>query len=64
MEYKYLRKVDSTPWYLSLAGLGRSEVVYNPETGYYYMFLAYGSLAVEYNTRVVRARSMNGRGWI
>ena len=36
------------------------EVVYNPETGYYYMFLAYGSLAVEYNTRVVRARSMNG----
>lgn len=36
------------------------EVVYNPETGYYYMFLAYGSLAVEYSTRVVRARSMNG----
>lgn len=36
------------------------EDVYNPETGYYYMFLAYGSLAVEYNTRVVRARSMNG----
>lgn len=36
------------------------EVVYNPETGYYYMFLAYGSLAVGYNTRVVRARSMNG----
>lgn len=36
------------------------EVVYNPETGYYYMFLAYGSLAVEYNTRVVRARSMKG----
>lgn len=36
------------------------EVVYNPETGYHYMFLAYGSLAVEYNTRVVRARSMNG----
>lgn len=36
------------------------EVVYNPETGYYYMFLAYGSLAVKYNTRVVRARSMNG----
>ena len=35
-------------------------VVYNPETGYYYMFLAYGSLEVEYNTRVVRARSMNG----
>ena len=24
LEYKYLRKVDSTPWYLSLAGLGRS----------------------------------------
>ncbi|WP_304210759.1 arabinan endo-1,5-alpha-L-arabinosidase [Phocaeicola plebeius] len=36
------------------------EVVYNLETGYYYMFLAYGSLAVEYNTRVVRAQSMNG----
>ena len=36
------------------------EGVYNPETGYYYMFLAYGSLEVEYNTRVGRARSMNG----
>lgn len=36
------------------------EVVYNPETGYYYMFLAYGTLAVEYNTRVVRAQTING----
>lgn len=36
------------------------EVVYNPETGYYYMFLAYGSLAVEYNTRVLRSQSVNG----
>lgn len=36
------------------------EVVYNSETGYYYMFLAYGTLAVEYNTRVVRARTING----
>ena len=36
------------------------EVIYNPETGYYYMFLAYDELAVAYNTRVCRARNITG----
>ena len=36
------------------------EVVYNPETGYYYLFLAYDELAVAYNTRVVRSRNITG----
>ena len=36
------------------------EVVYNPETGYYYLFLAYDGLDVPYNTRVVRSKNVNG----
>ncbi len=36
------------------------EVVYNPETGYYYLFLAYDGLDVPYNTRVVRSRKIDG----
>lgn len=37
-----------------------AEVVYNPETGYYYLFLAYDGLDVPYNTRVVRSKNVNG----
>lgn len=36
------------------------EIVYNPETGYYYLFLAYDGLAVPYNTRVARSQSVTG----
>lgn len=36
------------------------EVIYNPETRYYYMFLAYDELSVAYNTRVCRSRSITG----
>ena len=36
------------------------EIVYNPETDYYYMFLAYDELSVAYNTRVCRARKITG----
>lgn len=36
------------------------EVIYNPETGYYYLFLAYDGLDVPYNTRVVRSKNVNG----
>ncbi len=36
------------------------EIVYNAETGYYYLFLAYDALGVPYNTRVVRSKSING----
>lgn len=36
------------------------EIIYNPDTGYYYLFLAYDGLSVAYNTRVVRASSIAG----
>ncbi|MCD8042495.1 MAG: arabinan endo-1,5-alpha-L-arabinosidase [Tannerellaceae bacterium] len=36
------------------------EVIYNPETGYYYLFLAYDALEVPYNTRVARAERITG----
>ena len=36
------------------------EVVYNPETGYYYLFVAFDALDVPYNTRVVRSRNVDG----
>jgi arabinan endo-1,5-alpha-L-arabinosidase len=36
------------------------EIIYNPETGYYYLFLAYDELSVAYNTRVCRSRNING----
>lgn len=36
------------------------DVIYNPQTQKYYMFMAYGQLAVAYNTRVVRADHPEG----
>ncbi len=36
------------------------EVIYNPETKYYYLFVAYDGLDVPYNTRVVRSRNIDG----
>lgn len=36
------------------------EIVYNPETQYYYLFLAYDGLDVPYNTRVLRSRNVDG----
>ncbi len=36
------------------------EVVYNPATGYYYLFLAYDNLEVAYNTRVARSTNIYG----
>jgi len=36
------------------------EVIYNPATNYYYLFLAYDELSVNYNTRVCRSRNING----
>ena len=41
-------------------GLEGPEIIYNPDTGYYYMFLAYDELAVAYNTRVARSTSILG----
>lgn len=36
------------------------EVIYNSITQYYYLFLAYDELSVNYNTRVCRAKNING----
>ena len=36
------------------------EIIYNEETGYYYLFLAYDELSVAYNTRVCRSTSITG----
>lgn len=36
------------------------EIIYNSDTGYYYLFLAYDELSVAYNTRVARSTSITG----
>lgn len=36
------------------------EIIYNEDTGYYYLFLAYDELSVAYNTRVARSTSIDG----
>ena len=41
-------------------GLEAPEIIYNEETGYYYLFLAYDELSVAYNTRVARSRNITG----
>ncbi|HZL10623.1 MAG TPA: arabinan endo-1,5-alpha-L-arabinosidase [Prolixibacteraceae bacterium] len=41
-------------------GLEAPEIIYNPETKYYYLFLAYDELSVAYNTRVARSTSITG----
>ncbi len=41
-------------------GTEGAEIIYNPDTGYYYLFLAYDELSKAYNTRVARATSITG----
>lgn len=41
-------------------GLEGPEIIYNPDTGYYYLFLAYDELSVAYNTRVARSTNIEG----
>lgn len=36
------------------------EIIYNEETGYYYLFLAYDELSKAYNTRVARSQNITG----
>jgi arabinan endo-1,5-alpha-L-arabinosidase len=36
------------------------EIIYNPDTQYYYLFLAYDGLDVPYNTRVCRSKNITG----
>ncbi len=49
-------EVDSNRW----QGLEAPEIIYNEETGYYYLFLAYDELSVAYNTRVARSKNITG----
>lgn len=41
-------------------GLEGAEIIYNADTGYYYLFLAYDELSKAYNTRVARSTSITG----
>ena len=36
------------------------EIIYNSDTGYYYLFMAYDGLDVPYNTRVARSKNITG----
>ena len=48
--------VSSNRW----QALEAPEIIYNEETGYYYLFLAYDELSRAYNTRVARSRNITG----
>ncbi|CAL65668.1 arabinan endo-1,5-alpha-L-arabinosidase [Christiangramia forsetii] len=48
--------VGSNRW----QGLEAPEIIYNQETGFYYLFQAYDELSVAYNTRVVRSQNITG----
>lgn len=37
-----------------------AEIIYNPDSGYYYLFMAYDELSVAYNTRVARSTNITG----
>lgn len=41
-------------------GLEGAEIIYNEDTGFYYLFLAYDELSVAYNTRVARSTNILG----
>jgi arabinan endo-1,5-alpha-L-arabinosidase len=41
-------------------GLEGPEIIYNENTGYYYLFLAHDWVDVSYNTRVCRSRNITG----
>ncbi|MGJ5640684.1 arabinan endo-1,5-alpha-L-arabinosidase [Formosa sp. S-31] len=41
-------------------GTEGAEIIYNADTGYYYLFLAYDELSVAYNTRVARSTNILG----
>jgi len=48
--------VTSNRW----QALEAPEIIYNGETDYYYLFVAYDELSVAYNTRVVRSKNITG----
>ncbi|MCG2589708.1 arabinan endo-1,5-alpha-L-arabinosidase [Rhodohalobacter sulfatireducens] len=48
--------VHSNRW----QALEAPEIIYNENTGYYYLFLAYDELSIAYNTRVARSKNITG----
>ncbi len=48
--------VDTNRWQATEG----AEIIYNSDTGYYYLFLAYDELSVAYNTRVARSHHITG----
>lgn len=48
--------VHSNRW----QALEAPEIIYNEDTGYYYLFLSYDELAKAYNTRVARSENITG----
>lgn len=51
--------VARRPAWLS-GGIEGPYMIYNPDTGYYYLFVSYGSLKSDYQVRVGRSRSVTG----
>ena len=54
------RIADTGNYWYRWQGQEAPEIIYNEETGYYYLFLAYDELAVAYNTRVCRSTNIEG----
>lgn len=53
---KLIMKRGNSRW----QGSEGPEIIYNSETDYYYLFMAYDELAVAYNTRVARSKTIDG----
>lgn len=53
---KLVLKRNNSRW----QGSEGPEIIYNPKTDYYYLFMAYDGLDVAYNTRVARSKSITG----
>ena len=53
-------RVPTGNYWARWQGSEAPEVIYNPNTEYYYLFLAYDGLADKYNTRVGRSKSITG----
>ncbi len=57
MEKECRGNVDNNRW----QGLEAPEIIFNEDTGFYYLFLAYDELSVAYNTRVARSENIEGQ---
>nr|WP_321452892.1 glycoside hydrolase family 43 protein [uncultured Carboxylicivirga sp.] len=57
---KHIATRISSGYWTRWQGSEGPEIMYNEDTGYYYLFMAYGTLAVDYNTRVCRSKNIEG----